>query len=128
MTHGKRIVLVLVALVVYFVVFGYLLGWSRLRDDWWPLDRSIDGPNLYVSFVWVPLAGVIAWAWSDLRHEAHKAELEAIHDRHLEAISTAVDKKLEAHGIRMERLVAGQTALQDATPGDRSIPTVEASP
>ena len=114
MTHGRRIALVLGALTVYFVAFGFVLGWDRLAADWWPLDRSVDGPNLYVSFVWVPLAAILAWAWSDARHEAHKAELRAMHDEHFRK----VDQRLEAHGLAM-------TALLDATPGDRSIESLD---
>ena len=54
--HVKKIVILMGFLVLYFVLFGLLFGWHRLHGDWGPLDQSVDGPNLYVSFVWLPIA------------------------------------------------------------------------
>ena len=119
MTHGRRIALVIGALAAYFIGFGFIFGWHRLAADWWPLDTSPDGPNLYVSFVWVPLAAVLAWAWADAQHAAHKAELTELHRQHL----AEVDARHEKHLIRALELGSGKTDLTDATPGDRSIPS-----
>jgi hypothetical protein len=44
--HVRKVLLLVSVLIVYFVVFGAIFGWHRLRVDFWPLDQSIDGPNV----------------------------------------------------------------------------------
>lgn len=46
----------LIVFCVYFALFGLICGWHRLRVDFWPLDQSVDGPNVYASFIWLPIA------------------------------------------------------------------------
>ena len=65
MKHLKKILALVGFLVLCFVIFGLAFGWHRLHGDWWPLDQSIDGPNLYVSFVWLPIAVVGGYIVSD---------------------------------------------------------------
>lgn len=118
--HGRRIALVLGALIAYFILFGFVFGWGRLRADFIPLDGSPVGPNLYASFIWVPFAALVAWIVSDLRHQTHKAELDAMHAAHLDELTASH----EAHLAKVTALIAGQSA-DSATPADRSIPTTE---
>ena len=99
MRHLAKILVLLLFLVAYFVVFGILFGWHRLHSDWWPLDQSTDGPNLYVSFVWLPIALVGGYIVSDLRHES----------------------LLEAHHLSMTKLLGVTNQAVDATPADRSL-------
>ena len=117
MKHLKKILLLLAFLALYFVIFGLLFGWHRLHGDWWPLDQSVDGPNLYVSFVWLPIALVGGYIVSDIRHEslleAQRLQLE----RH----EKKIDQKLEAHHLSMTRLLSVSTNAVDATPADRSL-------
>jgi hypothetical protein len=115
--HLKKILLLLAFLVLYFVVFGLLFGWHRLRGDWWPLDQSVDGPNLYVSFVWLPIALVGGYIVSDLRHESL---LEA-QRLQLEAHEKKIDQKLEAHHLSMAKLLGVENQAVNATPADRSL-------
>jgi hypothetical protein len=117
--HVRRILLVLGVVALYFVVFGLIFGWHRLGTDWWPLDRSVDGPNLYVSFVWLPLALVGGYIVSDIRHdallEAQRLQLEA-HERR-------ITDTLNQHGLAMTTLLGMAGVGLDATPADRSLDT-----
>jgi lysylphosphatidylglycerol synthetase-like protein (DUF2156 family) len=115
--HLAKILVLLLFLVAYFVVFGILFGWHRLHSDWWPLDQSTDGPNLYVSFVWLPIALVGGYIVSDLRHEslleAQRLQLQEHEKR--------IDDKLEAHHLSMTKLLGVTNQAVDATPADRSL-------
>ncbi len=117
MKHLTKILLLAAFLVLYFVLFGAIFGWHRLHGDWWPLDQSVDGPNLYVSFVWLPIALVGGYIVSDLRHEslltAQRVQLEEHEKR--------IDDKLEVHHARMAELLGVATQAVDATPADRSL-------
>lgn len=117
MTHWRKILALLAVFVAYFVLFGILFGWHRLHVDFIPLDQSVDGPNIYASFLWVPFAALAAWIVSDLRHEAHKEEVRLMHEDHLKK----VDERIERHGIHMAELFGSQNEALNATPGDRSL-------
>jgi hypothetical protein len=121
--HLNKILLLVAFLVLYFVLFGLIFGWHRLHGDWWPLDQSVDGPNLYVSFVWLPIALVGGYIVSDFRHESL---LEA--QRHqLEEHEKRLDAKLADNHLKMAKLLGVATQAVDATPGDRSIDDVSGS-
>jgi hypothetical protein len=115
--HLKKILLLVGFLVLYFVVFGLAFGWHRLHGDWWPLDQSTDGPNLYVSFVWLPIALVGGYIVSDIRHESL---LEA-QRLQLEEHEKKIDSRLEEHHLKMAKLLGVSTQAVDATPADRSL-------
>ena len=117
MKHLGKVLLLLAFLILYFAVFGLLFGWHRLHSDWWPLDQSVDGPNLYVSFVWLPIAIVGGYIVSDIRHESL---LEA-QRLQLEQHEKKIDQKLEAHHLSMTKLLGVSTSAVDATPADRSL-------
>jgi hypothetical protein len=121
--HLKKILLLVGFLVLYFVLFGLVFGWGRLHGDWWPLDKSIDGPNLYVSFVWLPIALVGGYIVSDIRHEslleAQRLQLEEHEKR--------IDGRLEEHHLKMAKLLGVSTQAVDATPADRSLDDESAS-
>jgi len=115
--HLKKILILIGFLVLYFVIFGFAFGWHRLHGDWWPLDQSVDGPNLYVSFVWLPIALVGGYIVSDVRHEslleAQRLQLER-HEKN-------IDDRLEAHHFKMAKLLGVSDQAFDATPADRSL-------
>lgn len=111
--HWQKIAVVVLLLVAYFVISGLLFGWHRLGQDWLPLDRSIDGPNLLVSFIWLPIAFLGGWIVSEIR----AAKLH----RHLDA-------RLEEHHAKMADLLGiASPDVADAlnsTPGDRQLDNV----
>ena len=80
-------------------------------------SQSTDGPNLYVSFVWLPIALVGGYIVSDLRHEslleAQRLQLQEHEKR--------IDDKLEAHRLSMTKLLGVASQAVDATPADRSL-------
>jgi hypothetical protein len=65
--HIRKVTVLVGILVVYFIVFGAIFGWHRLRVDFWPLDQSVDGPNVYASFIWLPIAFIGGWIGSEIR-------------------------------------------------------------
>jgi hypothetical protein len=115
--HIRKILVLAAFLILYFVLFGAIFGWHRLHGDWWPLDQSIDGPNLYVSFVWLPIALVGGYIVSDLRHESLLESQRQL----LEAHEKKIDQKLEEHHLKMAELLRVSTQAVDATPADRSL-------
>lgn len=129
--HWVKIVVLLGLETAFFLGIGFGLGWHRVRTDWWPLDQSTDGPNLLVSFVWVPMAIVGALIWADLRRAGRLAEAELQHARHLQETEEQHQRHLaehvehdEAHRLSMARILGvddpDQAAMLSATPGDRS--------
>jgi hypothetical protein len=108
--HWLKIVIVVGLVVGYFVLSGLLLGWHRVSGDWLPLDKSIDGPNLLVSFIWLPIAFVGGWIVAEFK--SHKTlEKHRI--------------MLEEHHAKMAHLL-GVTSPEvadalNATPGDRQL-------
>jgi hypothetical protein len=115
--HLWKILALVTFLVLYFVLFGLIFGWHRLHGDWWPLDQSVDGPNLYVSFVWLPIALVGGYIVSDIRREslleAQRLQLQEHEKR--------IDAKLESHHLKMATLLGVANQAVDATPADRSL-------
>lgn len=81
--HWRKIVLLVGLLVAYFVLTGLVLGWHRVHQDWAPLDQSLDGPNLLVSFIWLPIAFLGGWIGGEIRNarnlEKHRLMLEEHH-------------------------------------------------
>lgn len=121
MAHARRVAILVIVFLVYFVVFGAIFGWHRLHTDFWPLDQSTDGPNIYASFIWLPIAFVGGWIVSEIRSakslEKQRQLLEE-HARH-------IDEKLDAHHARMAKLLGvSDPATADAlnaTAGDRQL-------
>jgi hypothetical protein len=115
-------VLLLVAvLVVYFVVFGAVFGGHRLRTDFWPLDQSVDGPNVYASFIWLPIAFIGGWIGGEIRSARNLEKQRLLLEEH----ARHIDEKLDDHHLRMAKLFGmsdKDTAdALDATPGDRQL-------
>lgn len=44
--HARKVLALVGILVAYFVLFGVIFGWHRLHTDFWPIDQSVDGPNV----------------------------------------------------------------------------------
>lgn len=110
MRHWRKVALLLGALVAYFGVFGLVWSFHRLMADFIPLDGSPVGPNIYASFVWVPVAAVAGWVWSDIQADRHQARLDAHHDRLVTSMANLLD-------VGDERVAQ----VLDATPGDRQL-------
>ena len=126
-SHWLRITILLLLIAAYVVGMGLGFGWTRMVADWWPLDRSVDGPNLLVSLIWVPLAIVAGLAWADFRHATHRLEDEQTHLRHLAELEAQHVRHMEEHRLTVASLLgvaadAPTTTALDATPADRAIP------
>jgi hypothetical protein len=119
--HVRKAVILLIVLCVYFALFGLIFGWHRLRVDFWPLDQSVDGPNVYASFIWLPIAFLGGWIGSEIRGARNLEKQKELFDRHAQHI----DEKLHEHQLSVAKLLgvsnpAAADAL-NATPGDRQL-------
>lgn len=121
MTHVRKAVILLIVLCLYFAVFGLIFGWHRLRVDFWPLDQSVDGPNVYASFIWLPIAFLGGWIGSEVRGAQNLEKQKELFDRHAQHI----DDKLHEHQLSVAKLLGiSDKATADAlnaTPGDRQL-------
>ena len=123
MAHVRKALVLAGLLVVYFVIFGIIFGWHRLRVDFWPLDQSIDGPNVYASFIWLPIAFLGGWIVAEIRGARNLEKQKELFDQHAQHI----DEKLREHQLSMAKLLGvnaadASTAL-NATPSDRQLDT-----
>lgn len=121
MGHVRKAVILLIVLCVYFALFGLIFGWHRLRVDFWPLDQSVDGPNVYASFIWLPIAFLGGWIGSEISGARNLEKQKELFDRHAQHI----DEKLHEHQLSVAKLLgvsnpAAADAL-NATPGDRQL-------
>ncbi|HEX3842324.1 MAG TPA: hypothetical protein VHU85_16145 [Acidimicrobiales bacterium] len=121
MAHVRKALVLLIVLVVYFLVFGLIFSWHRLRVDFWPLDQSLDGPNVYASFIWLPIAFLGGWIGAELRGARNLEKQRQLFEEHAQHI----DEKLHEHQLSMAKLLgvdskAAADAL-NATPGDRQF-------
>jgi hypothetical protein len=119
--HVRKAVILLIVLCVYFALFGLIFGWHRLRVDFWPLDQSVDGPNVYASFIWLPIAFLGGWIGSEISGARNLEKQKELFDRHAQHI----DEKLHEHQLSVAKLLgvsnpAAADAL-NATPGDRQL-------
>ena len=123
MPHWRKALLLGVIFVAYFVVFGAVFGYHRLRDDFIPLDASTVGPNIYASFIWLPVAFLGGFIVSDVRNAKNLERQRQLFEAH----AARIDKKLEEHHLKMASLLGvTDTTTGDAlgaTPGDRSLDT-----
>ncbi len=121
MKHVRKVLALVAVLVLYFVVFGAIFGWHRLRVDFWPLDQSVDGPNVYASFIWLPIAFIGGWIGSELRGAQNLEKQRLLLEEHAKFI----DKKLDEHHLRMAKLLGvtdkATADTLNATPGDRQL-------
>ena len=121
MAHARRVAILVTVFLVYFLVFGAIFGWHRLHTDFWPLDQSTDGPNIYASFIWLPIAFVGGWIVAEIRG-AKSLERER---QLLEEHARQIDAKLDAHHLRMAKLlgVTDQPTADalNSTAGDRQL-------
>jgi len=121
MKHVRKVLALIAVLVLYFVVFGAIFGSHRLRVDFWPLDQSVDGPNVYASFIWLPIAFIGGWIGSEIRGARNLEKQRLLLEEHAKLI----DQKLDEHHLRMARLLGvADKATADtlnATPGDRQL-------
>jgi uncharacterized protein YneF (UPF0154 family) len=112
--HWIKIAVVVGLLVGYFILTGLLLGWHRVHTDWFPLDQSIDGPNLLVSFVWMPIAFVGGWIMAEYHShrtlKKHKALLEEHHMKMADLLGIASPEVADA---------------LNSDPGDRQLDEVQ---
>ncbi len=123
MKHIRKVSVLVGILVVYFIVFGAIFGWHRLRVDFWPLDQSVDGPNVYASFIWLPIAFIGGWIGSEIRSARNFEKQRALLLEHAKHI----DEKLDEHHVRMAKLLGVTDPVTadalNATPGDRQLDT-----
>ncbi|HXA31721.1 MAG TPA: hypothetical protein VNV87_05650 [Acidimicrobiales bacterium] len=123
MTHVRKAAILLIVLCLYFAVFGLIFGWHRLRVDFWPLDQSVDGPNVYASFIWLPIAFLGGWIGSEIRGARNLEKQKELFDRH----ARHIDEKLHQHQLSVAKLLGiSDQATADAlnaTPGDRQLDT-----
>jgi hypothetical protein len=121
--HVRKAVIMLIVFCVYFVLFGLIFGWHRLRVDFWPLDQSVDGPNVYASFIWLPIAFLGGWIGSEIRGARNLEKQKELFDLHAQHI----DEKLREHQLSVAKLLGisnKATAIAlNATPGDRQLDT-----
>jgi hypothetical protein len=121
MKHVRRILVLAGVLTLYLVVFGLIFGWHRLHTDFWPLDQSVDGPNIYASFIWLPIAFIGGWIGSEIRSAQNLEKQRLLLEEHAHRI----DQKLDEHHLRMAKLLGvsdpSTGAALDATPGDRQL-------
>ena len=121
MVHARRVAILVTIFIVYFVIFGLVFGWHRLHSDFWPLDASTDGPNIYASFIWLPIAFVGGWIASEIRGAKNLEKQRLLFEEHAKRI----DEKLDAHHLRMAKLLGvSDAATSDAlnsTAGDRQL-------
>lgn len=121
MPHWRKALLLLLLFVVYFVIFGAIFGLSRLKSDFVPLDASTVGPNIYASFIWLPVAFLGGWIVSDVRNAKNLERQKELLDAH----AVEIDKKLEEHHLKMASLLGVSDKVTGdalgATPGDRSL-------
>jgi len=119
--HVRKVLLLVAVLVVYFVVFGAVFGGHRLRTDFWPLDQSVDGPNVYASFIWLPIAFIGGWIGGEIRSARNLEKQRLLLEEH----ARHIDEKLDDHHLRMAKLfgVSDKDTADalDATPGDRQL-------
>jgi|GEM_PF-2163957 len=127
MKHWLKVIAVVVAFLLYFLVFGFVFGFHRLRTEFIPLDASTVGPNIYASFIWLPIAFVGGWIVSDIRNEKNLERQRALFEDHAKKI----DEKLEANHLKMAKLLGVDDQVTSdalsATPGDRSFDDSSAS-
>lgn len=121
MRHIRKVLVLTGVLAVYLVVFGLIFGWHRLHTDFWPLDQSVDGPNIYASFIWLPIAFIGGWIGSEVRGAKNLENQRRLLEEH----ARRIDQKLDEHHLQMAKLLGvsdqpGHDAL-DATPGDRQL-------
>ena len=123
MAHVRKAVIMLIVFCVYFALFGLIFGWHRLRVDFWPLDQSVDGPNVYASFIWLPIAFLGGWIGSEIRGARNLEKQKELFDLHAQHI----DEKLHEHQLSVAKLLGiSNKATADAlnaTPGDRQLDT-----
>jgi hypothetical protein len=121
--HIRKVLVLVGILAVYFVVFGFIFGRHRLRVDFWPLDQSVDGPNVYASFIWLPIAFIGGWIGGEIRSARNLEKQRLLLEEHAKHI----DEKLEEHHLRMAKMlgVSDQVTADalNATPGDRQLDT-----
>jgi hypothetical protein len=93
----------------------------RLHTDFWPLDQSVDGPNIYASFIWLPIAFIGGWIGGEIRSARNLEKQRLLLEEH----SKHVDNLLNEHHLKMASLLGvGDKATGDAlnaTPGDRQL-------
>jgi hypothetical protein len=123
--HVRKVLALVTILVLFFVVFGAIFGWHRLRVDFWPLDQSLDGPNVYASFIWLPIAFIGGWIGSEIRGARNLEKQRLLFEAHAKHI----DEKLSEHHLKMAKLlgVTDQPTADalNATPGDRQLDSMK---
>jgi hypothetical protein len=121
MKHWRRILILVGALLVYFLIFGAIFGYHRLKGEFIPFDASTVGASIYASFIWLPIAFVGGWIASDLRNEKNLIRQKELFEAH----AATIDKKLDEHHLRMAKLLgvdeAASADILSATPADRSL-------
>jgi hypothetical protein len=121
--HLRKVLVLVAVLAVYFVVFGLIFGRHRLRVDFWPLDQSVDGPNVYASFIWLPIAFIGGWIGGEIRSARNLEKQRLLLEEHAKHI----DEKLEEHHLRMAKMLGVSDHVTadalNATPGDRQLDT-----
>jgi hypothetical protein len=119
--HARKVVILVTILAVYFLVFGLVFGVHRLHTDFWPLDQSVDGPNIYASFIWLPIAFIGGWIGGEIRSARNLEKQRLLLEEH----SRHVDTLLNEHHLKMASLLGvGDKTTGDvlnATPGDRQL-------
>jgi hypothetical protein len=119
--HSWKVLALVAILTLYFVLFGVIFGVHRLHTDFWPLDQSVDGPNIYASFIWLPIAFIVGWIASEIRGAKNLERQRLLLEEH----SKHIDSVLADHHLKMAALLgvtdpATGDAL-NATPGDRQL-------
>lgn len=120
--HPRLAVLTLAAMVLAAVgVVIWRDAWlnERMRVDWLPLDRSVDGPNLLVQVLWTLAAALTLYVvWPNFRgfvdamlkkHFAHHREVDQAHREaqheaaatHVEAQHTTTQDHVSAEADRI---------------------------
>ncbi|HTT87184.1 MAG TPA: hypothetical protein VMF60_07445 [Acidimicrobiales bacterium] len=121
MGHARKVLVLAGVFVLYFVLFGAVFGFHRLNRDFWPLDQSVDGPNVYASFIWLPIAFVGGWIGGEIRSARNLEKQRLLLEEHAKHI----DQKLLEHHLKMAELlgVADKSTADtlNATPGDRAL-------
>ena len=119
--HARKVLALVGILVAYFVLFGVIFGWHRLHTDFWPIDKSVDGPNVYASFIWLPIAFIGGWIGSEVRSARNLEKQRQLFEEHAKRI----DEKLDEHHLRMAKLLGATDKTTadalNATPGDRQL-------
>lgn len=87
--------LAFLAALIYFMVFH----WSRFLSDFWPIDKSTVGPNLFASLIQYALILItIALLYPPLRKAAERWA-----ERHVQSIKDHVSDENKKIHVRLDK-------------------------